>query len=289
MNKIETILIIVLTSFALLLSACGNSGAPKMEGVWVDPEGVGGEIELGVTTFESNILSLPGATVDTETFEGGTSGTYEVKDDTLIVTYHDGTVAEYPMEKINGVWVIHLNKYNENQVWVKAEEVEKYLGKSTSENKSNKGELLPGEVSLGDKYTDVLEAVKTAFPESEVFTDDDFIMVKDVLVYDQYVQSLTYLFDSDGGKLYYVQIESNRDDNLQKYENAKVSLTERYGTPVADPKSELDSQDWEYYEKIYDQITLWKVGKTYITLCDWAFEDSGTSEIMITFGEKGVN
>jgi len=119
-KSLITILITILAVSTVLLAACGGH---SMKGTWVNPESSSSAaIELGSKTFHSDGLSFPGATLDE-----GASGTYEVEDDSLIVTFSDGTVMEYPMEKINGVWAIHANYLNPDMVYVKEGDVDKYL------------------------------------------------------------------------------------------------------------------------------------------------------------------
>ena len=118
-KTIVVLLVTVLAASIMLLSSCGGR---SMKGTWVTPESTeSAPIELGSKTFNSKGLSFPGATLD------GASGTYEVEDDSLIVTFSDGTVMEYPMEKINGVWAIHANYFNPDMVYVKEGDVDKYL------------------------------------------------------------------------------------------------------------------------------------------------------------------
>ena len=114
-----SVFLTVLTISMIFLTACGGR---SMKGTWVNPDNPdSAPIELGSKTFSSEGLSFPGATLD------GASGTYEVADDSLIVTFSNGTVMEYPMEKINGVWAIHANYLNPNMVYVKEGDVDRYL------------------------------------------------------------------------------------------------------------------------------------------------------------------
>jgi len=115
-----TVIITMLVAILVFLSACGGR---TMKGTWVNPESdATASIELGSKTFYSEGLGFPGATLDS-----GASGTYEIEDDTMIVTFSDGTVQEYPMEKINGVWALHANYFNPDLIWVHENDVDKYL------------------------------------------------------------------------------------------------------------------------------------------------------------------
>lgn len=131
-----------------LLCSC-SGGSPDLKGTWVNPTNSRtATIELGESTFDSGGINFPGATLNS-----GANGTYEFKNDTLIVTFSNGVTEEYPMEKIDGIWALHANTLDPTMIWVKEDDVSTYL-------ESHKvGIEIPFGLAWGDDGVSVIDKI----------------------------------------------------------------------------------------------------------------------------------
>ena len=163
--KKATILILSTTMVCILILCSCSSNSSELKGTWVNPTNSNtATIELGESTFDSGGINFPGATLDS-----GANGTYEFKNNTLIVAFSNGITEEYPMEKVNGIWELHANTLDPYMIWVKDSDLEAYLNETTNDSSSSskEGITLPFDLSWGDDGTTVINKIKKVSESSD--------------------------------------------------------------------------------------------------------------------------